>query len=127
VYRPPNQFSSSGLTDRSGPAPPWWFSYTLRTSLIGGIPGGALVVGFIDRDGPLGRQYEERKEESVFYASARFHRASEVARLLEDAGFEELKARQTLFSDPETMTEPDPVEKGVGEGGFAVIRGVKPA
>jgi SAM-dependent methyltransferase len=90
-------------------------------------PGGALVVGFIDRDGPLGRPYEKRKGESVFYAPARLHRASEVSRLLEDAGFEELTARQTLFSDPETMTGPDPVEYGLGEGGFVVIRGVKPA
>jgi ubiquinone/menaquinone biosynthesis C-methylase UbiE len=89
-------------------------------------PGGALVVGFIDRDGPLGRRYEEQMDTSVFYASARFHRANEVARLLETAGFEDLTAWQTLFSDPETMTDPDPVEDGVGEGGFAVIRGVKP-
>jgi SAM-dependent methyltransferase len=88
-------------------------------------PGGAFVVGFVDRDGPLGRRYEERKAESVFYAPAQFHRASEVARLLEAAGFEELTARQTLVSDPETMTDPDPVKDGVGEGGFVVLRGEK--
>jgi SAM-dependent methyltransferase len=90
-------------------------------------PGGALAVGFIDRDGLLGRRYEERKGESVFYAPARFHRANEVVRLFEDAGFEDLMVRQTLFSDPETMTDPRPVESGVGEGGFVVIRGGKPA
>ena len=89
-------------------------------------PGGAFVVGFIDRGGPLGCRYEKQKGESAFYAPARFHPASEVARLFEAAGFEDLTARQTLFSDPETMTEPDPVEDGVGEGGFVVIRGVKP-
>jgi SAM-dependent methyltransferase len=89
-------------------------------------PGGAFVIGFIDRDGPLGRRYEEQKGESVFYAPARFHAAREVARLLQEAGFEELRACQTLFSTPGTMTEPDPVRAGHGEGGFVVLRGEIP-
>ena len=89
-------------------------------------PGGAFVLGFIDRDGPLSRQYEERKGENLFYAPARFHTARDVIRLLEATGFEDLRAWQTLFSDPETMVEPDPVREGHGEGGFVVLRGDKP-
>jgi len=89
-------------------------------------PGGAFVIGFIDRDGPLGRRYEEQRDESVFYEPAHFHAAREVIRLLEATGFEDIRAWQTLFADPETMAEPGPVREGHGEGGFAVLRGVKP-
>jgi len=89
-------------------------------------PGGAFVVGFIDRDGPLGRRYEEKRGESAFYKPAQFHTAREVKRLLEATGFEDIRAWQTLVSDPKTMAEPDPVREGHGEGGFVVLRGIRP-
>lgn len=89
-------------------------------------PGGAFVLGFIDRDGPLGEWYEEKRGESAFYEPTQFHTGREVIRLLETTGFEEIQAWQTLFSDPETMAEPDPVREGHGEGGFVVLRGMRP-
>jgi SAM-dependent methyltransferase len=88
-------------------------------------PGGVFVVAFIDREGPLGRRYEERRETNVFYQPTRFHAARKVIDLFVEAGFEHLQARQTLFSNPETMSEPDPVREGSGEGGFVVFRGEK--
>jgi SAM-dependent methyltransferase len=87
-------------------------------------PSGAFVVGFIDRGGPLGRRYEERRNENIFYELARFHAARDVVRHPEKTGFEDLQARQTLFSAPEAMTGPDPC--GSGEGGIVVLRGTKP-
>lgn len=89
-------------------------------------PRGAFVVGFMDGDGPLGRWYEENRGESVFYAPAHFHPAREVIRLLEATGYEDIRAWQTLFSDPGTMTEPDPTREGHGDGGFVVLRGLNP-
>lgn len=89
-------------------------------------PGGVFVVGALTRGSPLGRRLEERRGENVFYEPAQFHTASEVIRLFEGAGFEELQARQTLFSDPKTMTDPDPVREGHGDGGFVTFRGEKP-
>lgn len=88
--------------------------------------GGTFVVGFIDRDGPLGRRYEAQRDANDFYAPARFYAAREVRALLKNAGFEEVQAWQTLFSDPESMTETDPVREGSGEGGFVSLRGVMP-
>ncbi len=88
-------------------------------------PGGTFVVGFIDRDGPLGQQYEDRRDESIFYRDTRFYTASEVRRLLENAGFDRMTSRQTLFSDLKHMTEPDPVRPGHGDGGFVVLRGIR--
>lgn len=90
-------------------------------------PRGVFVVGVLDRDSSLGRHLEETRGENIFYESAHFHSAVEVADLFEEAGFEGLQVRQTLFSDPETMTEPDPVREGHGKGGFAAFRGEKPA
>jgi len=34
--------------------------------------GGLLIVGFIDRESPLGRRYQSRKSESLFYREASF-------------------------------------------------------
>lgn len=89
-------------------------------------PGGAFVVGFVDRDGPLGRRYEQKRDESDFYRNAQFHAADEVAALMRRTGFVELTTRQTLFRDPEAMKTPDPVQEGHGEGGFVVLRGERP-
>lgn len=89
--------------------------------------GGVFVVGFIDRDSPLGRRLEKKRGENAFYEPAQFHSAIEVIDLFEEAGFEALQVRQTLFSDPETMTEPDPVREGHEDGSFVAFRGEKPA
>ncbi|WP_397546757.1 class I SAM-dependent methyltransferase [Rhodothermus marinus] len=86
-------------------------------------PGGFLVIGFMDRDSPPGRHYLERHRERPFYREARFLSASEVAALMQAAGLGELGWRQTLFSDPDTMTRPDPVREGHGTGAFVVVRG----
>jgi len=89
-------------------------------------PGGFLVIGFVDRDSPPGRRYLERHRESPFYREARFFSALEVAVLMQEAGFGELVWRQTLFSDPDTMTRPEPVREGYGSGAFVVVRGQRP-
>lgn len=86
-------------------------------------PDGVFVVAFVDRGAPLGQHYTEQRDDNVFYNPAQFHATPDVADLFETARFENLQARQTLFSDPETMTEPDPVREGSGEGSFVVIRG----
>jgi putative nucleotidyltransferase with HDIG domain len=89
-------------------------------------PGGCVVVGFVDRASPLGREYERNKAKSVFYKTARFFDAAEVAALLAKAGFTDLEYRQTLFAHPDQMQKPDPARTGFGEGAFVAIRGRKP-
>lgn len=98
-----------------------------RGSGLGPRPGGAFVVGFIDRASALGRRYEEKRTGSAFYRDAHFHTAHEVTSLMRRTGFVDLAARQTLFGDPEAMKEPDPVREGYGAGGFVAVRGVKPS
>lgn len=89
-------------------------------------PGGALVIGFIDRSSPTGKAYDQTKSESMFYRQATFHSAREVTALLQHAGFRTLIFRQTIFRDPGGMNDAmDPVREGHGEGCFAVVRAEK--
>jgi len=89
-------------------------------------PGGRLVVGLVDSDSELGRQYENRKDKSPFYRDARFFSASETIQLLDDIGFCNFRCRQTLFQSLEKLTAPEPLRKGFGEGGFVAIAGERP-
>jgi SAM-dependent methyltransferase len=85
-------------------------------------PQGALCIGFIDRDTPLGRFYQAHRNENVFYRDAVFYNSAEVEGLLKETGFCETGWTQTLFGRLEEMTEINPVRPGRGEGGFAVVR-----
>jgi SAM-dependent methyltransferase len=87
--------------------------------------GGSFVVGFIDRDSPLGRLYERRRERSRFYRVASFFSATEVARYLERAGFQEVSFTQTIFRALSEITRVEPVKPGRGDGSFLVARGRK--
>ncbi len=90
-------------------------------------PGGALVVGLIDRESPLGRGYEKRKGESLFYREAAFFSAAEAVAMMKAAGFGDFVSSQTLFRPPEAIEEVEPVREGHGLGAFVVIRGTTTA
>jgi len=89
-------------------------------------PGGCAVLGFVDRESPLGKEYQQKKSASIFYQEARFFSTQEVSSLLTQAGFIDLEYRQTLFTHPSRMEHPDPVQPGFGTGSFVVVRGIRP-
>jgi SAM-dependent methyltransferase len=86
-------------------------------------PGGHFIVGFLDREAPLGSRYEARKGKSDYYRIARFVSSDEVLAGQERAGFGDLVAVQTIFEPSEDMEERSPVEPGHGRGLFVVVRG----
>jgi SAM-dependent methyltransferase len=88
-------------------------------------PGGLFVVGFVDRDSPLGLAYQRRQRESIFYKEADFYSSAEVATRLRDAGFGELAFNQTIFRPLHEIREVEPVKPGYGEGSFVVAKGRK--
>ena len=90
-------------------------------------PGGSLVVGFIDRDSPLGKQYAARKDRDPFYRHARFYSVEEVSCQLQQAGFSEPIVSQTIFCSSGSIAEKQPVGPGHGEGSFLVLKAGKPA
>ncbi|MDH4164598.1 MAG: methyltransferase domain-containing protein [Nitrospirota bacterium] len=88
-------------------------------------PGGSFLIGFVDRDSSLGREYLERKDKSVFYRDATFYSVSDIITQLEKAGFRDHRFRQTLFRPPADLTETEPVRPGHGEGSFVVVQALK--
>jgi len=88
-------------------------------------PGGFILIGFIDKSSALGREYASKIGKEGFFKDASLHSVDEVAGYLSGAGFTELTFKQTLFNDPATLIEPEPVKDGRGEGSFVVVRAKK--
>jgi SAM-dependent methyltransferase len=51
------------------------------------VPGGDLILGFIEKDGEIAMQYRQEKIKGRFLRFARFLAVDEVARFAEEAGF----------------------------------------
>ena len=88
-------------------------------------PGGGLIIGFINRDTPVGRSYEERKKGSLFYRVATFYSVEELVPLLEKVSFKDFRFNQTIFKDLSKIDKVEPIKPGYGEGSFVVIRARK--
>lgn len=88
-------------------------------------PEGVFVIGFVDKDSVLGRQYQEKKDKSKFYRSARFYSPGEVTSMVRKAGFNRFQYVQTLFGNIRVMDRIDPVKDGIGHGSFVVIKAEK--
>ena len=84
-------------------------------------PNGCIIVGFVDKESELGRQYADKREKSKFYKDATFFSTQEVLRYLKEAGFGTVKIKQTLIPGESQETILD----GYGKGAFVVIRSVK--
>ncbi len=89
-------------------------------------PGGMLVIGYIDRQSFLGREYQAHKKENVFYREATFYDTSELVMALGKAGFGDFEFCQTIFHPLDAITGEEPVREGWGEGAFVVLRARRP-
>jgi ubiquinone/menaquinone biosynthesis C-methylase UbiE len=86
---------------------------------------GDFIVGFVDRDSPLGKTYENKKNENVFYREATFLAHREVLALLGESGFEATETVQTVFGSLHEIKAVQKFKSGHGEGGFVVVRARK--
>ncbi|MFW5700363.1 MAG: class I SAM-dependent methyltransferase [Cyclobacteriaceae bacterium] len=86
---------------------------------------GFLVLGYVDKDSPVGKYYLEHKNESVFYKEASFFSTKELYDILFQTGFEVTEICQTIFGKVEEIKEIQPVNKGFGDGSFVVIKAHK--
>ena len=84
-------------------------------------PNGRLIIGFVDKSSDIGRQYQQHKNESVFYKSAKFYSTDEVMLHLKKAGFSAFQLGQTIFNQLKDVKDIQPVKKGYGDGSFVVI------
>jgi SAM-dependent methyltransferase len=85
-------------------------------------PSGRLVIGYIDKNSPVGQIYEETKEENPFYREAVFVSTEELVEALEAAGFTEFEFVQTIYHWLDEIDSPEPVEEGYGDGSFVGIK-----
>lgn len=83
---------------------------------------GHLVIGYIDGESPVGKQYKTKKDENPFYQDATFVTTDEVVDTLEASGFTSFDFVQTIFEMPGEMTSVEPIREGYGEGSFVGIR-----
>jgi ubiquinone/menaquinone biosynthesis C-methylase UbiE len=88
------------------------------------VPGGVLVVGFLDLSSPTGRGYLARHARKLFFQEATFYTNGDVERLLSQAGFHDLCWVQTLHRPAEEVTEVEALRPSRGEGAFVVVRAI---
>jgi len=86
---------------------------------------GFFIVGFIDKESPLGHQYQTHKNENPFYKVANFYSVYGVLYYLIENEFIDFHIVQTIFHDLSEIKEAEPVKNGFGEGSFVVIRALK--
>ena len=88
-------------------------------------PQGEIVIGFVDKDSPVGREYLKHKEKSLFYKEASFYSTEEIYHFLRSSGFSILQTCQTIFNPLGEITEIQQPENGYDKGSFVVIKAIK--
>lgn len=86
---------------------------------------GALVMGYIDKNSPVGRIYQEKKTENPFYREAVFVSTDEIVEELETTGFSDFEFVQTIYHWPDEIDDPEPVDEGYGDGSFVGIKATR--
>ena len=88
-------------------------------------PSGSLVIGYIDKDSPVGRKYQEKKAQNPFYRDATFVSTDELVDALEAAGFTDFEFVQTIYHWIDEIDGPEPVEAGYGDGSFVGVKATR--
>ena len=88
-------------------------------------PGGLFIIGFVDKNSPLGKIYQKHKNENPFYRYATFYSTGEVINLLEKQQFTINRITQTVFGDLSEINFVQKIEEGYGKGGFVCIKAKK--
>ena len=87
--------------------------------------GGFLILGYVDKDSPVGKEYSKYKDESLFYKEATFWGTEELYEILIQTGFNVTDTYQTIFGKVEEIKEIQPILDGYGKGSFVVIKAKK--
>ena len=83
---------------------------------------GSFIIGFIDRNSPIGIKYQLYKKENVFYNVAKFYSVDEVVSYLKIANFTKFEFSQTIFRPLLEIKDIEPIKPNYGEGSFVVIK-----
>ena len=88
-------------------------------------PHGELVIGFVDKESPIGLEYLKNKEKSLFYKDANFYSTENIYKLLREYDFTIKKTYQTIFGNLQDVKKIQKPEIGYGKGSFIVIKAQK--
>ena len=86
---------------------------------------GSIIIGFLDKDQAVAKEYKERRDRSTFFSKARFYSVKRIEQIIEEAGFKNLEFNQTLFGDLESIKDIQLPKSGYGEGSFVVLKAIK--
>ena len=86
---------------------------------------GCLILGFLDKNGVIAKEYMERKLKSTFYRHAVFYTVSHIQKMISHAGFRNIKYNQTLFGALGDIEAEQKPKEGYGEGSFVVVSAFK--
>ena len=82
-------------------------------------PNGAVIIGFLDKDRSVAKEYELKRNRSHFYS------VDHISKLLSQTGFKNIEYNQTLFGDLDTINKVQIPKPGFGEGSFVVAKATK--
>ncbi len=88
-------------------------------------PNGVLIIAFVDKDSPIGKEYLANKDKSLFYKEATFFSTDELIALGKQTGFKIDKIKQTVFGKINKITHKQNVKDGYGKGSFVVLKFIK--
>jgi ubiquinone/menaquinone biosynthesis C-methylase UbiE len=88
-------------------------------------PKGSILIGFLDKEQSVAKQYLEKRQQSTFFANANFYTVDRIKSLLKETRFKDLEFNQTLFDDLDDIKEIQMPKQGFGEGSFVVVKATK--
>lgn len=88
-------------------------------------PGGSIIIGFLDKDQKIAKEYLEKRTRSTFFKNATFYPTQLVQKILKEIGYIDLVFNQTLFGNLDQISEIQSPKAGYGEGSFIVVKGMK--
>ena len=83
---------------------------------------GHFIIGFVDKNSPIGKFYLKQKDESVFYKDATFYGTEELFGILKDTEFKIENTYQTVFGNLDEINIVQEVLTEYGKGSFVVIK-----
>jgi len=86
---------------------------------------GLFIIGFVDKNSPIGKSYLINKDKSIFYKDAIFFGTEELFKILNDNRFKINNTYQTVFGKLDEINTVQNILSGYGKGSFIVIKAQK--
>jgi hypothetical protein len=86
---------------------------------------GHFIIGYVDKNSPIGKFYLDQKDENLFYKDAIFFGTKELHAILRETRFKINNTYQTVFGKIYEINKVQSVLVGYGQGSFIVIQAQK--